>query len=79
MQELYEILSEKCEANELYGEEYDAINVALFEKYAVSVIVTGADGESLVKSNVDPKLLTEQLNYTLLSNDNTSESIEATT
>ncbi len=78
LKELYEILSEKCEANELYGEEYDAINVALFEKYAVSVIVTGADGESLVKSNVDPKLLTEQLNYTLLSNDNTSESIEAT-
>ncbi|SDB08400.1 Signal transduction histidine kinase [Pseudobutyrivibrio sp. YE44] len=71
-------MSEKCEVDELYGDEYDFQNIALFEKYSVSVIVTAADGESLIKSNVDPKILSEQLNYTLLANDNNSEAIEAT-
>jgi signal transduction histidine kinase len=78
MKELFSILTEKCEAGELYGSDYLPANLALFEQFNVAVVITGADGQSYITSSVDSDLLINQLNYSLLSNDANNELIKTT-
>ncbi len=66
---LYSVMSEKCTDGVLYGMEYMPEVSSIFEKYGVSAVVASAQGESLVTSNADSWLLLEQLNYSMLSND----------
>ncbi|MBQ7148700.1 MAG: two-component sensor histidine kinase [Pseudobutyrivibrio sp.] len=77
MEKLFKTLCEKCEAGTLYGDENTLENIGLFDRHSVAVIVTSADGRSLITSNVDPKFLSEQLNYSLLGNDGTTKEIKA--
>ncbi len=78
LEEVFKIISERCEEGTLYGEEYGVDNLALFDRHAVSVMVTGADGDPLVASNVNTNILNEQLNHTLLSDDGTTKLLKST-
>ena len=78
MKALFSIMSQKCEEGTLYGSEHLPENIMLFEKFSVAVVVTGADGDSLLTSSVDSNLLIDQLNYSMLSNDASIELIKNT-
>ncbi len=78
MENLYNVLSQKCKDGKLYGEENSLDNIALFDKEAVSVLITDANGESLITSNADPKALSEQLNYIMFSKDENLELVKTT-
>ena len=78
MKSLYGQLSEKCDKEELYGKEHESEAIALFDRYSVSCIITGADGEPLVSSNTDSSVLLNQLNYSMFSNDESTEVINTT-
>ncbi len=76
MEKIFQSLCERCEQGQLYNSESARDNVALFDQHSVAVLVTGPDGVSLITSNVDPKILTEQFNYALLSSDESMEEIK---
>ncbi len=69
MKIIYDYLSEKCNEDALYGSENASEIEIFFDKYSVSCIITGADGEAVISSNADSTLLLNQLNYSLFSND----------
>ena len=69
MKIIYDYLSEKCNEDALYGSESASEIETFFDKYSVSCIITGADGEAVISSNADSTLLLNQLNYSLFSND----------
>ena len=66
------------ENGSLYKEKNQMTLTALFDKYSVSAIVSGPNGESLVKSNSDSEVLIEQLSYSMLSNDDSIKMLEQT-
>ena len=78
MRNIYELLSDRCTDGKLYGSENSSANLALFDKYSVSCIITGADGEPLVSSSTDSSALLNQLNYSMFSNDESIEVIKKT-
>ena len=78
MKVVYDYLSERCNEQNLYDDEHNAETSAFFEKYSVACIITGADGEPLVSSITDSKLLLTQLNYSLFSNDDSVDILKST-
>ena len=78
MKALYGIISERYNKDQLYGSEHMSETIALFDNYSVSCIITGADGEPLVSSNTDSSVLLNQLNYSMFSNDESTEIVNAT-
>ena len=78
MQVLYDLLSEKTDKGKLYQEDTYPLTVSLFEKYSVSGVVTGADGELLFSSNADSDYLLDQLNFSMFSNENAVKTIKKT-
>ena len=72
-----EILSMQ-EDGGLYKEKNQMTLTSLFDKYSVSAIVSGPNGESLVKSNSDSEVLIEQLSYSMLSNDDSIKMLQQT-
>ncbi|SFI00285.1 Signal transduction histidine kinase [Pseudobutyrivibrio sp. OR37] len=78
MKAIYEILSERIDNGQLYGEENLSETAALFEMYSVACIITGADGEPLVSSNTDSTILLNQLNYAMFSNHESVDVIKRT-
>ncbi len=78
MKVIYGQLSEKSEEGTLYADgTYEWLS-ALFDRYSVSCIITGADGEPLVSSNADSQILLNQLNYSMFSNDESVKVIKQT-
>ena len=75
---IYRILTERLENGTLYGEEFAPETAALFDMYTVSCVITGADGEPIVSSATDSKLLLDQLNYAMFSNDKSQDVLNAT-
>ena len=78
MKVIYENLSKKCNEQSLYDDKYFPGLSAIFDKYYVSCIITGADGEPLIASGTDSELLLNQLNYSLFSNDESVDVIKKT-
>lgn len=69
-------MSQKCLDGTLYGKDNLPENLDLFDKKSVSVIITDAGGDSLLTSSADSETMIEQLNYTLLSNNEENQLVK---
>jgi len=78
MSTVFNQLYEKCNNGTLYGEENEKECESLFDRYSVSVVIVGSNGECLVTSDNDSNLLIEQLNYSMLSKDDSAKLIKQT-
>ncbi len=71
-------MSDKCSEGALYDKDEVPGLAALFDRYSVSAVVADSQGESLITSNNDSEFLISQLNYSMLSHDDSVKLLQQT-
>ncbi len=78
MRVIYAELKERYENGTLYDKQYYSELSTMFDSYSVSVLVTAADGTPYICSSADTTHLLGQLDYSMLSGDESSKILKDT-